>query len=198
MQKHIVRLKLCWSICQSTLLHLCLFVNMSKHGVQLTWFVPTCQNTSINLYFRTYFKTRRTIDISCSNASKNIIKLTLNWPSETPFANIHDKVFEMLQIEFLRPLLPMSTAEAPTASNELPGTIDDQIPLKYDTPSQHVKRICIWGTPLGSSELCPRSSGKCWRSLANAMETFVWWSNKSFHCVCLRKSAFAQTSGAHI
>ena len=32
----------------------------------------------------------------------------------------------MLQLELPRQLLPMSTAEAPTAQNELPETIDDQ------------------------------------------------------------------------
>ena len=76
MQKQIVRLKPCWSKCQSTLLHLYLSVNMSKHAVQLTWFVSMFQNTPLNLF--------------SVNISKHAVKSTLVVPmSQNTSSNWH-------------------------------------------------------------------------------------------------------------
>ena len=119
------------------------FVHIAKHVVQLTWFLQMCQNTLLNshvwrkyvktrrkmynscanvskhvvksIFVCTYVKTRRNIDMIFANVTKLVVQLTLNWASAATFANIHSKVLKMLQMEFLRPLLPMSTAEAPTA-----------------------------------------------------------------------------------
>ena len=77
---------------------------VSKNVIKLTLVVPMCQNTSYNLHF-------------FANVSKHVVKFASNWASETTFANIHGEVFKMLQMQLLRPILPMSTAEAPTASN---------------------------------------------------------------------------------
>ena len=60
-----------------------LFVNMSKHVVQMTLFLPMCQNTSLNLYYEPLKQLLRYPWQGVQNAS--------NWIPEATFAHVHSR-----------------------------------------------------------------------------------------------------------
>ena len=161
--------------------------NVWKHVIQLTLFLPMCQNTSYDLhYFCQCIKTRRSIDIklsfwnnfceypwgglqNASNAapeatfahvhswSPNSFKLT-SWDHLWPRCRSKDFAFGVHRWGSFECLKRDSCGHFCTCPQPKPQQLKmdflrrfmTKTPSKYDTPLQHVRRILVWGTPLGS------------------------------------------------